>query len=157
MMLWNSAISVNDLEAITTIARHIGLCRTSNTFNLFSDSLAPSKDQCEWISSFSEDPDLALEAVYLKLRFQLRNLGRHSGMTGNCKNTRQLLKRLKKNQTLNEEEYFILLALVKLIQKAINGAHVERAAAEWAATTAPKLLNGLDAHLVPPDLSQFGC
>ena len=97
MMLWNSAISVNDLEAITTIARHIGLCRTSNTFNLFSDSLAPSKDQCEWISSFSEDPDLALEAVYLKLRFQLRNLGRHSGMTGNCKNTRQLLKGLKGN------------------------------------------------------------
>jgi hypothetical protein len=115
----------------------------------------------QWALASISDPNLSLVALRIEIEKRLRRLGSEVGITDERLPLPEVVRRLGRRgegrgrTLLNDDMVSGLLDLISLGNKAAHGARVDQAAADWASTVGPAILEQLD-NLVDQRAQQFG-
>lgn len=94
-----------------------------------------------------EDPNLALAGLRIEIERRLVQFAEADGVDRPRKSAGLLLRLLADRQLISQEQTSVLSDLLALLNQAVHGATVPKAAAEWAIQVGPKLLRTLDERI----------
>jgi hypothetical protein len=130
-------VEYRELEKVGQAAAGVGLLVAPH-----HGSLRPS-----FVATIEEDPNLALAGLRIEIERRLRTIANGRGLNAEQVGIGQLLRLLRTNGIISENEYSVLNSLLKLLNRAVHGAEVDSRAARWAIEVGPQLLAGLDEHI----------
>ena len=94
-----------------------------------------------------DDGNMVLAGLRLELERRLRQIAKSRGVTGESRTLRSVVGQLARLGVIPRDEASALADLLPLLNKAVHGATVDRAALEWALDFGPPLLDALEEHL----------
>lgn len=95
----------------------------------------------------TQDPNLALAGLRIELEKRLLDIAESHGLDVKRQSVGALLRILKERGLLSPDESAVLENMVGQLNAAVHGAQVSPAAADWAFTVGPLLLEALDQRV----------
>ena len=105
------------------------------------------------------DRNMVLAGLSMELQRRLQDIAKSKGITAGGKSLHSVVDQLAHQGVIRREEASAISDLLPLLNKAVHGANVDRAAVEWALDFGVPLLDALDEHLgqssIPELLTQW--
>ena len=93
------------------------------------------------------DRNMVLAGLRIELEGGLRKIAQSRGLGGKRKTLRSVIGDLAHRDIVRRDEAKAIADLLTLLNRAVHGAAVDRAALEWALDVGPRLLDALEEHL----------
>jgi hypothetical protein len=97
-----------------------------------------------YIAVMDEDPNLGLAGLRIEIERRLRAIAASQGLNVGRSGIGQLMRLLRTNGAISQEEESVLSDLTGLLNGAVHGAEVDNRAVRWAMDVGPRLLAALD-------------
>ncbi len=97
-----------------------------------------------YVSVSDEDPNLALAGLRIEIEKRLKAIAQGQGIDSERAGIGRLLRLLRKNRSLSDQECSVLAELASLLNRAVHGAEVDTRSAEWALDVGAGILAALD-------------
>ena len=93
------------------------------------------------------DRNMVLAGLRIELEGRLRKIAQSRGLGGESKTLRGVIGDLAHRDIVRRDDAKAIAELLTLLNRAVHGAAVDRAALEWALDVGPTLLDALEEHL----------
>ena len=93
------------------------------------------------------DPNIVLAGLRIELEKRLREIAKSRGLGEERRALHRVIDDLARRSIIRREEARAIADILPLLNRAVHGAAVDRAALEWALDFGPPLLDALEEHL----------
>ncbi|MBI5058208.1 hypothetical protein HZB60_00325 [candidate division KSB1 bacterium] len=93
------------------------------------------------------DSNLALAGLRIEIEKRLMQIADAGGVGTQRGSITRLLKELSTRELIDNDDRDVLADLISLLNSAVHGASVDRAAADWALEVGPRILQALDNRI----------
>ena len=132
-------IEFQDLQKAKNEAEKVGL--------LSSESSEGDISQYAFQVVADDDPNLALAGLRIEIEKRLQTIARSNEIPVGRQGVGGLMRVLKKEGVLSQQEYNVLADMVGMLNSAVHGASVDKRAVSWAMDTGQRLLKSLDERI----------
>ena len=101
------------------------------------------------------DPNIVLAGFRIELEKRLREIAKSRGIAEDRRPLRRVIDDLAKRSIVRRDEACAIADLLPLLNSAVHGAAVDRAALDWALSFGPVLLNALEEYLGESSISDL--
>jgi hypothetical protein len=129
-------IEYQKMEKATALADEVGLLAPMKTMD--------NAPKYSFELTSDADPNLTLAGLRIEIEKSLRKIAESRNIPVQKQTVGGLMRLLKQDNALTNEEYGVLSDLIGLLNRAVHGAKVDNNAYDWALETGPRLLRSLD-------------
>jgi hypothetical protein len=103
-----------------------------------------SKDEYTYQLIQKSEPNLALAGLRLEIETRLRRIAEANNILDENQTASLLVKKLVNEKIFEKNEGQVIQELLRLLNAAVHGAHVDQLSVEWATEIGPRILHALD-------------